>query len=379
MTAFPSTSISTNSLLRRIVVAPDKFKTSATARQVAAALARGFTCVAPDAETVLIPMADGGDGTVAAFLDAGATAKTVNVHDALGREVNVSIALRGNCAIVELAGASGLAGLEPSERDPWRADTTGTGELIRAALDAGAHEIVIGLGGSATNDAGIGMLRALGARTEPSNATHGIRAIDLSGIDERLSKTKLIVASDVDNPLCGPKGASRVFGPQKGAKPSDVQALDEDLSRTADAMARELGRDLRNEPGAGAAGGAGFALLALGARMRPGVEIVGELLGLPEALKDATLCATGEGSIDRQTLHGKTVSGVAAYARRAGVPVLAFGGAVDPEAERELWKEGVACIPIVERPVALEDAIRDAEALLEAAAARAGRVFALRG
>lgn len=363
--------------MRRVVVAPDKFKGSASARQVANAIARGIGRVSPQTDLICVPMADGGDGTVAAFVDAGAKACNARVHDALGRAIDATFALQDGRAIVELASASGLALLEPSERDPWRADTRGTGELIRAALDAGAREIIVGLGGSATNDAGIGMLRALGARTDPPDALHGIRAIDLSPVDSRLAQTALVIASDVDNPLCGAQGASAIFGPQKGAKESDVAKLDADLAGTADAMARALGRDLRNEPGAGAAGGAGFALLALGAKLRPGVEIVGELLGLPKALENATLCATGEGAIDRQTLHGKTVAGVAAYARRAKVPVIAFGGSVDPEAEAQLRTGGVACVPIVQGPVTLDDAMRNAESLLEAAAARFAYILTL--
>ena len=363
--------------MRRVVVAPDKFKGSATAHQVARALAQGIRSVAPEVEIVCVPMADGGDGTVDLFLDAGWQRKTARVHDALGRLVDARFAVDGERAVVELASASGLALLTADERDPWRADTFGTGELIGAALDAGAREIIVGIGGSATNDAGIGMLRALGARTEPPKALHGISRIDLSGLDRRLAGARLRVASDVDNPLCGPAGASVVFGPQKGASPQDVVRLDAALGQTADAMAAELGRDLRDRPGAGAAGGAGFALMALGAEIRPGVEIVAELCGLPEALDGADLCITGEGAIDEQTLHGKTIAGVGRYALRAGVPVIAFGGSVDPCAEAELWKRGIACLPIAARPMRLEDAMRDAENLLRAAAARAARLLSL--
>src|SRR5579872_2500882 len=265
-------------------------------------------------------MADGGEGTVDLFLDSGARACTANVHDPRGRAITAKFALDGERAIVELASASGLVLEKPAERDPWRADSRGTGELIRAALDAGAKSVVIGIGGSANNDAGIGLLRALGAKTKPADVLHGIESIDLSGVDPRIAHTKLLVASDVDNPLCGPNGASAIFGPQKGAKPRDVPKLDAALAQTADAMARALGRDLRDTPGAGAAGGAGFALLALGAHLRPGVEIVAELAGLPDALAGATLCATGEGSIDAQTLRGKTIAGVARYASQARVP-----------------------------------------------------------
>ncbi|MGH7683096.1 MAG: glycerate kinase, partial [Vulcanimicrobiaceae bacterium] len=224
---------------------------------------------------------------------------------------------------------------------------------------------------------GIGMLRALGARTEPPDALHGVRRIDLSTMDARLKETRLTVASDVDNPLCGPAGASRVFGPQKGATPDDVARLDAALAQTADAMAAAIGRDLRDERGAGAAGGAGFALMAIGGKIRPGVDIVAELRGLPKALKGSGLCVTGEGAIDAQTLHGKTISGVGRYASQTGVPVIAFAGAIDAGAETELWKHGIACVSITAGPMRLEDAMRDAETLLTAAAARAVRLLLL--
>lgn len=322
-------------------------------------------------------MADGGDGTVALFVESGARACVARVADPLGRPIGATFALDGERAIVEMASASGLVLLAPEERDPRRADSRGTGELILAALDAGAREIVVGLGGSATNDAGIGMLRALGARTEPAGALHGIASVDFSGVDARLHRTRLQVASDVDNPLCGAAGASAVFGPQKGAKAEDIPRLDAALAQTADAVARALGRDLREVPGAGAAGGAGFALLALGATIRPGIEIIAELRGLAPALEGATLCVTGEGAIDAQTLHGKTVDGVARYAARAGVPVVALGGAVDPAVEPELARRGVVCFPIVTRPVPLADAMREAILLIEAAAARLARAWLL--
>ena len=344
---------------------------------MASAIARGIRRVISAAEIVELPLADGGDGTVELFLEGGAQPRTATVHDPLGRPIEARFALDGERAIVELAGASGLVLLADAERDPWRADSRGTGELIRAALDAGAREIVVGIGGSAVNDAGIGLLRALGARTDPPDALHGIRAVDLSELDPRLRSTTLKIASDVDNPLCGPEGASAVFGPQKGAGPGDVPKLDAALSQTADALARALGRDLRGEPGAGAAGGTGFALLALGGTIRPGIEIVAELRGLAATLAGASLCITGEGAIDLQTLHGKTVDGVARYAARAGVPVVAFGGSVDASAEEALARRGVVCIPILARPVALAEAMRDAPALIEAAAARLARALAL--
>lgn len=359
------------------MIAPDKFKGSASAHDVARAIAAGVRTVREEAELVLLPMADGGDGTVDLFIESGATARTASVHDPLGRPIEARFALDGSRAIVELASASGLVLLRPEERDPWRADTRGTGELLRAALDSGAKEIVIGIGGSATNDAGIGMLRALGARTEPPQGMQGITHVDLSGIDARVRSVKLLVASDVDNPLCGPHGASAVFGPQKGAKPNDVPKLDAALAQTADAVAAALGRDLRDVPGAGAAGGVGFALLVLGGQLRPGVEIVAELRGLARALEGASLCMTGEGAIDAQTLRGKTVLGVARYAARANVPVIAFGGSIDTAVEPQLSRSGVTCVSILVKPAALDEAMRDAPALLTAAAARTARLLVL--
>ena len=363
--------------MRRVVIAPDKFKGSASAHDVAQAIARGIRSVSPASEIAVHPMADGGDGTVELFLDSGARSFRADVHDPRGRPISATFAVDGTRAIVELASASGLVLEKDNERDPWRADSRGTGELIRAALDAGANEVIVGIGGSANNDAGIGMLRALGATTQPPDALHGIESIDLSNIDARLAKTKLLVASDVDNPLCGPNGASAIFGPQKGASAADVPKLDAALAQTADAMAKALGRDLRNTPGAGAAGGVGFALLALGAQLRPGVDIVAELRHLPEALEGATLCITGEGSIDAQTLRGKTVFGVARYAARAGAPVIAFGGRVDASVEAELARHGIVCAPVVTGPLPLEDAMRDAVRLIEGAAARAARLLRL--
>lgn len=201
--------------VRRVVIAPDKFKGSAGAGRVAAALARGFRSVLDGVDIVEIPMADGGEGTVAAFLDAGASAVRAQVHDALGRPLVAEFALDGSRAVLEMATAVGLRRLRPFERDPWRADSAGLGELILAALDAGAQSLVIGIGGSATMDAGIGLLRALGARTEPPMRLHGIESIDLSGIDRRLREVRIDVACDVDNPLCGPTGAANVFAAQR--------------------------------------------------------------------------------------------------------------------------------------------------------------------
>jgi glycerate kinase len=367
----------------RVVIAPDKFKSSLSAAEVAAALARGVHDVVPDAQCVAVPMADGGDGTVEAFLASGASARTVRVAGPLGEPVEATYARDGATAIIEMAAASGLA-LLGGRLDARRASTRGTGELLRDALDGGARRILLGIGGSATTDGGAGALAALGARffddrgteLEPTPAGLAtVARVDLSGLDERLragrGAAEVAVACDVDNPLLGPQGAAAVYGPQKGASPDDVAFLDGALARLADAMTAATGRDLRAEPGAGAAGGLGWALAsACGARLERGVTLVAEARGLAGALRGADWCFTGEGRIDAQTLRGKVVDGVAALARAANVPVIAFGGSVDRDVERELRARGVRCMPIAPGPLSLDEAMRDAAANLRAASAR---------
>jgi glycerate kinase len=363
----------------RIVVAPDKFKGSLDAAGVAAALAAGVRDVVPGAVCDLIPMADGGDGTVDAFIASGARAITVRVRGALGELLDATYARDGDAAIVEMAAASGLA-LLGGRLDARRATTLGTGELLRDALDHGASRIVLGIGGSATTDGGAGALAALGARfldaagaeldTVPE-ALVRVARVDLAALDPRLHGVDLAVACDVDNPLLGPSGAAAVYGPQKGASRDDVAFLDGMLTRLADAMSAATGRDLRALPGAGAAGGLGWALAsACGARLERGVALVAELRGLATALQDADWCFTGEGRIDEQTLRGKVVDGVAALARAARVPAVAFGGSVDAGAEDALRARGVTCVPIVPGPISLHDAIANAAANLRSAAAR---------
>ena len=363
----------------RIVVAPDKFKGSLGAADVAAALADGVRDVVPDAICVLVPMADGGDGTVGAFLAAGATARTARVSGPYGEPVDATYARDGATAIIEMAAASGLA-LVPDRREPRRATTRGTGELLRDALDGGATRIVLGVGGSATTDGGAGALAALGARfldadggvLDPAPvALAQVAAIDLGGLDPRLDAVDLAVACDVNNPLLGPHGSAAVYAPQKGASPGDVAFLDGILERLADAMRAATGRDLRDLSGAGAAGGLGWALAsAAGARLERGVRLVAEVRGLEGALTGADWCFTGEGRIDEQTLRGKVVDGVAALARERRVPVVAFGGSVDLAVEAALRARGVRCVPIVPGPATLREAIDQGAANLRAAAAR---------
>jgi glycerate 2-kinase len=361
-------------------------KGSLTAREAAQALARGFSAARDGGiEAVLVPMADGGEGTVDAFVDAGATRIERRVRGPLGKPADAAFALEDRTAVIEMAQASGLTLVPESERDVLRASTYGTGELVKAALDAGAHRIVFGIGGSATNDGGAGMLRALGVRLldaagaeidDGGAALEKLARIDLGGLDARIAKTKIDVAADVDNPLCGPRGASAVYGPQKGASPDDVRRLDAALGHFADVAARALGHDDRDHPSAGAAGGLGFALIAfLGAAVRHGVELVAELRGLREKLDGAALCVTGEGHIDAQTVEGKTIAGVARIAQSAGVPVIAFAGAVDADAEAELARRGVITFPFVDRPMSLADAMRDAAQLCERAGARVARAI----
>jgi glycerate kinase len=363
----------------RVVIAPDKFKGSLDAASVAAALAAGVRDVVPDAVCEVIPMADGGEGTVDAFIASGARAIAVRVSGPLGEPVDATYARDGAAAVVEMAAASGLA-LLGARLDSRRATTIGTGELLRDALDRGASRIVLGIGGSATTDGGAGALAALGARfldaagtaLDPvPEALARVARVDLTALDPRLREVDLAVACDVDNPLLGASGAAAVYGPQKGASPEDVAFLDDVLARLADAMTAATGRDLRALPGAGAAGGLGWALAtACGARLERGVALVAELRGLAAALQGAGWCFTGEGRIDEQTLRGKVVDGVAALARAAHVPPIAFGGSVDLDAERALRARGVLCVPILPGPVSLHDAIANAAANIRAAASR---------
>lgn len=371
--------------LRRAVVAPDKFKGSLTAVEAAAAIERGIRAGAPSLEDVrVIPMADGGEGTVDAFLAGGAERIARTIRGPLGEPVEAAFALAGSTAIVEMAAASGLALVAPGPGDPRRATTFGTGELVRAALDAGATHVVVGIGGSATNDGGAGFLQALGAQLLDASgrmlvsggaALAEIERIDLRDFDARVDSARFEVAADVDNPLCGPNGASAIFGPQKGASADDVRVLDAALAHFADIAARTLGVDHRDDKGAGAAGGLGFALIAFAkAAVRPGVEIVAELRGLGPALDGADAVFTGEGSIDAQTLAGKTVAGVARLAHAAGVrAIVAFGGRVDPATAAQLAESGVSAVAIAEPALSLADAMRDAALLLERAAEKSAQ------
>ena len=325
----------------RIVIAPDKFKGSLTAPEVADRVAAGARRADPSIEVVEVPAADGGEGTVDAAVAAGFERRTVSVSGPTGQPVDAAFALRDGEAVVEMAQASGLDVLPGGEKDARGATSFGTGQLIAAALDAGAHRLVLGVGGSASTDGGAGLLQALGARLldgdgaelRPGGAAlAGLAAVDLANLDRRLTDTEFVLASDVDNPLLGRNGAAAVFAPQKGASLEDVGALDAALARLVDVLSSQddrlavPARVAAARPGAGAAGGGGFAALALGAKRRPGIDVVLEFTGLADKLPGADAVITGEGSLDAQSLMGKTPIGVARLAEAAGIPVHAVCG-----------------------------------------------------
>ncbi|OEC37210.1 glycerate kinase [Pseudomonas cuatrocienegasensis] len=373
----------------KIVIAPDSFKESLSAPQVAEAIAAGWADVYPQAELCLRPMADGGEGTVDAVLAAtGGERRECEVSGPMGAPVLAHWGwLENATAVIEMAAASGLHWVAREQRDATVASSRGTGELICAALDAGAQRIILGLGGSATNDGGAGLLQALGVRfldaagrdLAPGGAALAqLDQIDLTGLDPRLLDVQVEVAADVDNPLCGDKGASAVFGPQKGATPAQVAQLDAALSRLAWVVSGTLGEDFSQFPGVGAAGGLGFAAKAfLRARFRPGIELVAELSELADALRGADLVITGEGRLDEQSLHGKTPVGVARQAQAAGVPVVALAGSLG-EGYEQLYAAGIdAAFSLTPGPITLEQACADAAAQLRARAGDIARVWRL--
>ncbi|HCB60035.1 MAG TPA: glycerate kinase [Arthrobacter bacterium] len=325
----------------RVVIAPDKFKGSLSAPDVASRLSAGLQSVVADLETTLIPVADGGEGTLDAAVGSGFTRRTATVTGPMGQPVTAGFAVRGQEAIIEMAAASGLELLPggPSSETARTATSLGTGQLIRAALDEGCRRIILGVGGSANTDGGAGLLQGLGARFLDANgkelpaggaALANLHRIDFTGFEPRLVDTRFVLASDVDNPLLGRQGAAAIFGPQKGATPQDVGMLDTALARFVEVLAREIGfraERAAETPGAGAAGGVGYiAIAALAASRRPGIDVVLEFTELERRLAGADLVITGEGSLDEQSLLGKTPMGVARAAARAGIPVLAVCG-----------------------------------------------------
>ena len=325
----------------KIVIAPDSFKGSLTATEAADAIEIGFRAVYPDAEYVKVPMADGGEGTVQSLVDAtSGTIINQSVIGPMGDMVPGFFGILGGSrtAVVEMAAASGIHLVKPEERNIYLASSFGTGQLINAALDHGCDKLIIGLGGSATNDGGMGMMKALGAQFLGQGGTPlapDVRAllqlakIDLQYLDPRLSKTEIVAACDVNNPLCGKNGASRIFGPQKGATEDDIVVLDKALARYGDVLAINTGRNIAEKPGAGAAGGMGAALIGLiDAVVKPGVDLVIEIVDLAKSLVDTNLVITGEGRIDSQTIHGKTPIGVAKIAKSYDIPVICIAGSI---------------------------------------------------
>ena len=357
----------------KIVIAPDSFKESLSALNVARAIEAGFREIYPDAEYVTVPMADGGEGTVESMVEASrGRYHTTEVTGPLGDKVKARWGVMGDgrTAIIEMAAASGLHYVAPELRNPLLTTSYGTGELILAALDAGVEKIILGIGGSATNDGGAGMMQALGAAlydaedrllAQGGGALGRLEHIGLSGLDPRLAKVSLTVACDVNNPLCGPNGASAVFGPQKGATPEMVGQLDAILNQWGEKMAQTTGRDVREIPGAGAAGGMGAALVGLlNAKLQPGVKIVVDALSLDEHVKDATLVITGEGRLDSQSICGKTPIGVAEVAKRYHKPVIALAGGLKDD-HQVVYEHGLdAAFSILTSIVTLPQALEAA-------------------
>jgi glycerate 2-kinase len=373
----------------RLLVAPQEFKGSLSARAAAAAIAHGARRGWPSAHVDELPLSDGGPGLVDALVAAekGET-QSVEVEDPLGRSVIARYGLLNGrrTAVVEMAAASGLSLLQPSELDPLRASTFGAGQLIGAALDQGINELIVGIGGSATNDGGAGLVTALGARFYESDgrpiapggaALAKLSRIDVSGLDSRLRRVRIVAASDVQNPLCGPNGASAVYGPQKGADAAQVAELDAALAHYAEILRRDLARDVANTPGAGAAGGTGAALMAfLNARLTPGFEVVAKATRLEARIESCCLVLTGEGSLDRQTAFGKTVGRLAGLGQKHRVPVVALAGSVSIEAH-ELFNRGLtAAFSIVPGPMTLNEAQSRAAELLSSRAESIVRLFA---
>lgn len=326
----------------KIVIAPDSFKGSLSAIEVSEAIAQGVYEVYPDAIVETVPMADGGEGTVDCLINATHGKKyQQEVIGPLGTPVLASFGILGDevTSVIEMASASGLPLVPPEKKNPLIATTYGTGQLIKVALDYGCRKMIIGIGGSATNDGGAGMVQALGIHLLDKDGKEigfggaelsRLKRIDLSDMDQRIRKTKFLVASDVQNPLCGPTGASNIYGPQKGATAEMIKILDEALSHYADVIKYDLGKDIKNIPGAGAAGGLGAGLMAfLDAELKPGIEIVINAVKLEEKIKDADLVITGEGEINKSTIYGKTPVGVAKIAKKYNIPVVSISALID--------------------------------------------------
>ncbi len=372
----------------KVICAPDSFKEALRADEAARAMARGVRRVRPDAEIDLCPIADGGEGFVEALLAATQgvrhttriTGATFTPRDATWGVLGRVAADQPPTAVIEMAAAAGLETLPPDERDPTATTTFGVGELIKAALDAGAQRILLGIGGSATNDGGCGMAEALGVRFLDANdqpihrITGGtldrIARIDATRLDKRIAQTTIIVACDVTNPLTGPNGAAHIYAPQKGANPKQVEQLDRNLQHLANLWRDQLQRDVESLPGAGAAGGLGAGLVVFtNATLRPGIDLVLETVNFQERVQGATLCLTGEGKLDGQSLSGKAVLGVARAAAKQGVPTVALVGSAAEDAHRVI-EAGLTAYHVIGPDLPPEESIRRTAELLEHAAAR---------
>jgi len=349
-----------------------------TAVEVSDAIEQGIREIFPEAEIVKIPMADGGDGTVQCLVNAtGGEILREKVTCPLGDEVLASYGILGDkrTAVIEMAEASGLTLVPENKRNPLITTTYGTGQLIKAALDQGCRKMIIGIGGSATNDGGAGMVQALGVKLldrEGKEIGFGggelkkIFRIDTKYLDNRLSETKVLIASDVSNPLCGPKGAARIYGPQKGATPEIIEELDRSLAHFAEVIKRDLHKNVKDIPGAGAAGGLGASLIAfLDAELRPGIEIMIEIVKLEQAIKDANLVITGEGKIDSQTIYGKAPIGVAKIAKKYNIPVIAVAAIIGDDADI-VHQYGISSlISVSGQPMRLEESVPNKVALIK--------------
>ncbi len=375
----------------KIVLAPDSFKGSMTAAEAAGAMERGVKTVLPAVETVKIPMADGGEGTVDALVaSTNGRYVTTTARDPLGKSIQGKYGILGDgrTAVIEMAAVSGLPLVPPALRNPLHTTTFGTGELIRDALESGCRQFIIGIGGSATNDMGTGMAQALGIRffrADGSEITEFMRGgllsavakIDLSGLHPGIRESHLTVACDVDNPLLGPRGCAHIYSPQKGATLEIVEQLENAMAQFIDIAEKATARKVRQVPGAGAAGGLGAGLMAFtGAELRPGIELVLKASHFEERIRDANLILSGEGKLDRQTSFGKTIAGIAAAAREYDIPVIAFAGKI--EQDPALTAMGLnSCFTICSGPVSLEQAMAEGPALLQNSVEMVMRIYQL--
>ena len=374
----------------KIVVAPDSFKGSVSALEAANAMEQGIRRVFPDAIIDKIPMADGGEGTVQSLVDAtGGHIQTHRVVAPLENEVDAQFGILagGETAVIEMASASGLTLVPIDKRNPLRTTTYGTGQLIHAALEAGCRRLIIGIGGSATNDGGVGMAEALGVRLLDADGKQiprggaglgQLASIDITELHPAIAETETVVACDVNNPLTGPNGASHVYGPQKGATPEMIETLDGHLAHFDSVLTRTLGKSFNDVPGAGAAGGLGAGLMAfLNAELQLGVDIMIDAVNLEERVKGASIVFTGEGQLDFQTAFGKTPVGVAKVAKAHNIPVIAIAGGIAEGAEA-VYEAGIdAMLGIVQEPMSLDDAVEDAARLIANTAEQAARLVAI--